>query len=165
MAGIIFVGVSLEVLNMSKAPLWALVVNSERARIMFDPLGQGAVGTREELIRSPNDNLLDTLSKMSAPGATSNSLAKEAREYRLHREAEDMASFAKVIARTLSFHFAKGDFGSLAIFASRQMLQQINLCFDPGLRSTIVLEHVANIAHVSETGLRKMVRQFLRKSG
>ena len=150
---------------MTNKPLWALVVNSERARILFDPLGQGAVGAHEQLVRSPNENLRGALSKITEAGANSSTIGQQADEYRLTREADDMESFAKVISSALMEHLDKGKFARLAIFASAPMLQKINLCFDPALRATIVMEQVANIAHINESGLRKMVRQFLHTPG
>jgi hypothetical protein len=148
-----------------KKPLWALVVNSERARILFDPLGHSDVGAREQLVRSPNENLRGALSKIGAVSADSATIGQQADAYRNSREADDMESFAKVISSTLMVHLGDAKFGSLAIFASAPMLQKINLWFDPALRATIVMEHVADIAHINEDGLRKMVRQFLHKPG
>jgi protein required for attachment to host cells len=150
---------------MKKKPVWALVVNSERARILFDPLGPGDVGQDEQLVRSANENLRAALSKIGAAGADKGTIGRQADEYRLIHEAEDMESFAKQIGAALMVHLAEAKFGSLAIFASAPMLQKINLHFDPALRAIIVMEHVANIAHIDEVGLRKMVRQFLHKPG
>lgn len=150
---------------MTKKPMWALVVNSERARILFDPLGQGAVGEDEELVRSPNENLRAALSQITNAGADSGVIGQQADDYRRTHEAADMESFAKTINSALMVHLDKGKFGRLAIFASAPMLRHINLCFDAALRATIVMEHVANIAHIDESGLRKMVRQFLHTPG
>ncbi len=150
---------------MPKKPIWALVVNSERARILFDPLGQGAVGEDEELVRSPNENLRAALSQITKAGVDSGMIGKQAEDYRQTHEAADMESFAKTINSALMVHLDKGKFGRLAIFASAPMLRHINLCFDAALRATIVMEHVANIAHIDEAGLRKMVRQFLHTPG
>jgi hypothetical protein len=150
---------------MTKKPLWALVVNSERARILFDPLGQGAVGAHEELVRAPNENLRASLSKIGAVGAVAGTIGQQAEGYRMTLESDDMESFAKLINSTLLEHLDKGKFARLAIFASAPMLQKINLCFDPALRATIMMEQVANIAHINESGLRKMVRQFLHSPG
>lgn len=165
MAKTVFAGTVRKEWKMTKKPLWALVVNSERARILFDPLGQGAVGEDEQLVRSPNDNLREALSKIADAGADPDIIGKQAEDYRMASEAEDMESFAKVISSALMVHLDKAKFGRLAIFASAPMLVKINLNFDPALRATIVMEQVANIAHIDEAGLRKMVRQFLHKPG
>ena len=82
---------------MTKKPLWALVVNSERARILFDPLGQGAVGAHEELVRAPNENLRASLSKIGAVGAVAGTIGQQAEGYRMTLESDDMESFAKLI--------------------------------------------------------------------
>ena len=141
--------------------LWAVVVNSERARILRYPEAHIHGPEPEILLRSPNANLHAAISVLSDPNATMERAMQSAVDYAARAEGEDMRAFADLIRTTLAAHLRHGDFRTLAIFASLRMLERLKASFDPDLRAAIVHEEVGNIAHISEPTLRERVRLAL----
>ena len=77
----------------------------------------------------------------------------------------DMETFARETVNALEQHHAAGDFARLAIVAEPKMLGILRKQLPPSLRDLVILEHPANLGHLSEEDLRTTLREILQSEG
>jgi protein required for attachment to host cells len=150
---------------MKQETLWALVLNTTRARILRGVRADIHDGPAELVLRTPHRALRDIMADKPGRAATSAAGGRRtALEYSSDPVHEDAVAFAKEAVTLLETHRKAGDFDRLAIFASEEMLGIIRKELTDGLKAVIATEVAKNLMHESEGDLMRIVWEQTRRS-
>lgn len=130
---------------MIETRIWALVSDCVRARILRGLERGGAdADPPTELVERPHARRI----RAALSGAAT--VAADGPD-------DDIAHFARALARFLDTHRVAGDFARLAVFAEPRMLAALRAGAPPALWSTVILEEPRNLVILPEASLRASV--------
>lgn len=143
---------------MKQETIWALVMNTTRARILRGVREHNHLGAAELVLRTPHRALRDIMA--DKPGRTATSSGggrRSSMQYASDPVHEDAVAFAREVVVLLETHRKASDFDSLAIFASEEMLGILRKELTDGLKAVVTKEITKNLMHESETDLMRIV--------
>jgi hypothetical protein len=149
---------------MKNKRLWAIASNSERARLLPDPLQAKAVPLPPILLRSAGKELREIINQMQLMAVSGKSARDFAEAFRAGPMQDDILTLAIRVNAALEYYHGLGQIGSLAIFASPDMIETLRQTFNSELRELIVLERPTTYCHLSEEALLALVRDSLREA-
>lgn len=141
-----------------RSKLWALAMNSARARILrgLDSNGEGAMA--ELVMRSESLKLRDIMA--DKPGRSFSSMGggrRSAMEYSSDPLVEDERAFVRQVIALLESHRRAGDFETIAIFAEPDVLGHLRQLMPPPLKEMVVREVSKNLLHLSSHELPQVI--------
>jgi protein required for attachment to host cells len=140
---------------------WAVVMNSESARILRGVHRDGHADAPEIELADTHHRLQDMMS--DKPGRSFSSVGKgrSAMEYASDPVRDAQRAFVnRVLARLETARTEEG-FDQLAVFASRPMLGLFRQEIQPPLAATVICEVAKNYLHLSPQDLRSTVVRSL----
>ena len=147
---------------MAAETIWALALNSTRARVLRGVRKGPATDADELELCSRHRDLREIMA--DKPGRSFSSASagrRSSMEYGSDPIHEDERAFAKEVVELLETHRKAGDFDRLAIFASPEMLGIIRPELTDALRKLISAEVPKNLMHETEAGLMQIVADEL----
>jgi len=144
---------------MAKTIIWALVMNSERARILRGLNRDGSVDAAELEMQTDSKRLQDIMS--DRPGRSFNSAdsRRSAISYASDPVRDAQRRFVDSVAVLLDQHLRDGDFTALAVFASRPILGMLREAMTPALARTVIAEVDKNLLHEPSPTLPHLLAQ------
>jgi len=148
---------------MHEEPLWVLVRNETRTRIVRGRPGPGAALPPELVLRREHHRLKDIMAGKPGRSFSSGSAGRRsAMEYGADPLRADQKDFAHHVIDLLSTHVASDDFASLAVFAEPGMLGLLRELLPPALERRIVMTRSLNLVHLSSADLAHALARELR---
>lgn len=138
--------------------LWALAMNSARARILRGLDGNGEGAMAELVMRSESPKLRDIMA--DKPGRSFTSMGggrRSAMEYSSDPVAEDAREFVRQVIALLESHRRADDFDSLAVFAEPDTLGYLRQLMPAPLREKVIKEVPKNLLHLSSHELPQVI--------
>lgn len=142
---------------MSDPIVWALVLNSETARILRGVRSDGTFDAPERTMQTKHKDLKEIMS--DRPGRTYESVGsrRSAMDYASDPVHDAQKRFVGSVVQELDQHLQKGEFSKLAVFASRPMLGMLRQEMTPALSKSVVSETDKNLVHETEAALGQIV--------
>ncbi len=148
-----------------RSKVWALVINSARARVVRGVVPHGQAPAVELVMKAEARHLRDIMS--DKPGREFSSAStgrRSSMEYHSDPVAEDRREFIGQALAMLESHRRAGEFDKLAIFAEHDVLGDLRQMLPDALRAMVVCEVPKNLVHLSVEDLTKAITEELDKS-
>jgi hypothetical protein len=144
---------------MRSEPVWIVVLNATRARILRSLPEDGAPARTELALRSEHRRLKRVIADggpvQSPGGGAAPDRGVEALRY-------DQVDFLRRVVDLLATHLAAGDFDGLAVFAEPRTLDLLSEIAPPFLARRIVVQRPLNLIHLPPPDLATAVSRALR---
>lgn len=145
-----------------KSRLWALVMNSARARVVRGLTPHGQTPETELVMKSEARHLREIMSDKPGREFSSGSAGqRSAMEYHSDPVAQDRREFIAQALALLETHRRAGEFDKLAIFAEHEVLGALRPMLPESLRAMVVCEVPKNLVHLAADDLTKAISESL----
>lgn len=144
---------------MTKTIIWALVMNSEQARVLRGLHRDGSVDAPELDMQTDSKRLQDIMSDRPGRSFSSADSRRSAMDYSSDPVRDAPRRFVDSVAALLDQHLRDGDFTALAIFASRPILGMLREEMSPALARTVISEVDKNLLHETPHDLPHVLAQ------
>lgn len=141
--------------------IWALVMNSENARILRGIHRDGRADEKELGMKHDVQHLRDIMSDKPGRSYASVGSRRSSMEYASDPVRDAQRAFTGRVVEKLHAAHAEGAFDKLAVFASRPMLGYFRDEISPELARVVLCEVDKNYLHLSENDLRHTVAKAL----
>lgn len=146
---------------MREPTIWAVVMNSESARILRGIHRDGRTDAAEIELHDDHHRLQDMMSDKPGRSFSSGGHGRSALEYASDPVRDAQRAFLLRVIDRLETARTDDDFDQLAVFASRPMLGMFRQEVRPSLAQVVICEVAKNLLHLSPQDMRTKVAHTL----
>lgn len=141
--------------------IWALMMNSEQARIMRGLHPDRHVNPATIEMHTTHKDLRDIMADKPGRVFSSADGSRSGMEYHSDPVKDAQRHFVQSVVNTLERHRQQGDFDQLAVFASRDALGMLRDCMPPALAKTVIVQEDKNFLHQTVHELEPIMKKAI----
>ena len=144
---------------MTENSVWAVVMNSEHARILCGITPRPSAGVPEITLSTQHPRLQDIMSDSPGRSFSSADSRRSGMEYASDPVRDAHRRFVRSVADRLDDELRGGKFGKLAVFASKPVLGLLRQEMTPALSHAVVSETDKNLVNEPLSDLLETVTE------